>query len=128
MANGAEQSQRRTGLTAASMGGAVVAALASSACCLGPLVLAALGLGGAGLLIRLEPYRPYFAALTAVLLGAGFYLSYRRPHAAAPQAAGAACDCEMPRAGRLGRISLWIATALVAAVLAFPYLAGALFG
>lgn len=110
-------------LSTASLAGAVVAALASSACCLGPLLFAALGLGGAGLLVELEPYRPYFAAITLALLGAGFYFTYRRPGPAPAAAAGGpACDCAMPRANRLGRIMLWIATALVAAFLAFPYL------
>lgn len=120
---------RTTGrLTAASVGGAVAAAFASSLCCLGPLVFAALGLGGAGLLVQLEAWRPHFAALTVALLGAGFYFTYRRPRLAPAAATGApACDCALPRANRLGRAMLWVATALVAAFLAFPYLAQILF-
>jgi mercuric ion transport protein len=115
-------------LTAASVGGAIVAAFASSLCCVGPLLFAALGLGGAGLLVKLEAYRPYFAALTLVLLGAGFYFTYRRPRLAPEGAAGGpACDCELPRANRLGRVMLWIAAAVVAGLLGFPYLAQVLF-
>lgn len=115
-------------LTAASIGGALVAAFASSLCCLGPLLFAALGLGGAGLLVEAEAYRPYLAALTIVLLGAGFYLTYRRPGPApAAAAAGPACDCELPRVNRFGRVMLWIATVLVAGFLGFPYLARVLF-
>lgn len=115
-------------LTAASVGGAVLAAFASSLCCLGPLLLAVLGLGGAGLLARLEAYRPHLAAVTLLLLGAGFYLTYWRPRLAhAGAAAGPACDCELPRASRLGRVMLWIATVVVAAFLSFPYLARVLF-
>lgn len=64
-ASGAVAPTRR--LTAASVGGAIVAAFAASLCCLGPLIFAALGLGGAGLLVKFEAYRPYFAALTLVL-------------------------------------------------------------
>lgn len=49
-----------------------LAAILASACCLGPLVLLALGLSGAwiGNLAKLEPYRPYSlaAALVALLL------------------------------------------------------------
>ncbi len=117
-----------TKLTAASVGGAIVAAFASSLCCLGPLLFAALGLGGAGLLVKLEAYRPYLAALTLALLGAGFYVTYRRPGLAPAVAAeGPACDCELPRANRLGRVVLWIATVVVAGFLGFPYLARALF-
>ncbi len=115
-------------LTAPAIGGAVAAAFASSLCCLGPLLFAALGVGGAGLLVKLEAYRPYLAALTLALLGAGFYLTYRRPRLApATAAAGPACDCELPRANRFGRVMLWLAAAFVAGFLAFPYLAQILF-
>ncbi len=115
-------------LRAATIGGAVAAAFASSLCCLGPLLFALLGLGGAGLIAKLEAYRPHFAVLTLALLGAGFYFTYRRPALAPATAAGGpACDCELPRANRLGRVALWIATALVAGFLAFPHLAQILF-
>ncbi len=115
-------------LTAASVGGAIVAAFASSLCCLGPLLFAALGLGGAGLLVEFQASRPYFAALALVLLGTGLFFTYRR-HRPAPAAAaaGPACDCELPRANRLGRVTLWIATVVVAGLLGFPYLAQVLF-
>src|SRR5215470_19386369 len=46
------------------------AALLASACCLGPLVLLALGVSGAwvGSLTALEPYRPVFIAVAAAAL------------------------------------------------------------
>jgi mercuric ion transport protein len=120
--SGAVEPRRR--LTTASIVGAVVAAFASSLCCLGPLLVAALGLGGAGLLVRFEPYRPYFALLTVVLLGSGFYFTYRRPKLApAAVGGGPACHCELPMANRFGRVMLWIATVVVAGFLGFPYLA-----
>lgn len=105
---------------AATIGGAVVAALAASSCCLGPLVLAALGIGGAGALAALGAYRPHILGLTAMLLAGGFYLSYRSPRADAPK--GDACGCPQPRpkAGRAGRIGLWIATAMVVLLAAAP--------
>ncbi|RMH44081.1 MAG: mercuric transport protein [Deltaproteobacteria bacterium] len=104
--------------------GAIVAALLASACCVGPLVLALLGLGGAGLLVRFEPYRPLFVAITVALLGAGFYAAYRPRRAAAPAGGDASdCGCPAPRANRAGRALLWVAAVLVAVLLAFPYLA-----
>jgi copper chaperone CopZ len=119
----------------ASLVGAVVAALAASACCLGPAILAIVGLSGVGLAATLAPYRPIFLGVTAALLGAGFYLSYRKPKVAAPAGAGAGgatgdacCDtagCEMPRAARSGRKLLWFSTLLVVAFAAYPYVAGA---
>lgn len=113
-------------LTLAAAGGAIVAAFASSRCCLGPLLFAAVGLGGAGALASFEAYRPHLAALTLALLGAGFYFTYRRRPR--PQAAvgPAGCHCELPRRKRFGRLALWIAAILVALLLAFPHLEGLL--
>ena len=88
--------------TLATMAGAVVAAFLASACCIGPVVLALLGLGGAGLLVKLEPYRPYFTVVTAAALGAGFWLTYRKPRGVE----GADCGCEHPRTNRLGKVML----------------------
>ena len=48
-----------------SLAGSVIAGLAASACCLGPLVFVALGLGGAaaGLVEFFTPLRPLFIGL-----------------------------------------------------------------
>jgi mercuric ion transport protein len=106
----------------------IISAFIASICCVGPLVFALLGIGGAGLLVKLEPYRPYFIAVTFALLGAGFYLTYRKPKAAAAMVDdGPECACPAPRANRAGKIMLWIATVLVVAFLSFPYLAPYLF-
>ena len=98
------------------IGGAVVAACASAACCLGPLVLTILGIGGAASAVALTPYRPYLLGLTGVILGFGFYLTYRRPAADC----GEGQACEMPRANRAGRVALWIATAVIVIIATFP--------
>lgn len=114
--------------TGASMGGAVFAAFASSLCCLGPLIFAALGIGGAGLVVKLTPYRTPLAAATLVLLATGFFFAYRSARAPiGPTAEGRACACELPRASRIGRVMLWAATVLVLALLSFPYLTPYLF-
>jgi mercuric ion transport protein len=109
--------------------GSIVSAFIASACCVGPLVFALLGLGGAGLLVKFEPYRPYFIAITVALLGSGFYLTYRKPKSALLQGAeGDACACPAPRTNLAGRVMLWVATVLVALFLAFPYIAAAIWG
>jgi mercuric ion transport protein len=110
----------REGLT---LTGALAAGLAASACCLGPLVLAIAGIGGAASALALAPYRPYLLILTAALLGIAFYQAYRRPAAAC--APGEACD--MPRASRAGRILLWVVTTVVALAVTFPYYSAYLF-
>jgi mercuric ion transport protein len=108
---------------ATSMAGAIAASFLASLCCIGPLVFAALGIGGAGALIVLERYRAHFTVATLAMLGAGFYFTYRRPRAAR----GDACGC-VPRSSRLGRALLWAATALAIGIWSFPYLADRLFG
>ena len=104
----------KTGLTIA---GAVISAIAASACCLGPLVLTVLGIGGAASALALTPSRPYMLVITAALLGTAFYMSYRR--AARACAPGEAC--EMPGASRIGRVLLWVATVLILLATTFPY-------
>ena len=118
-AAGAAQRPRR--LAGASIAGAIVGAVAASACCIVPAVLALVGVSGVGLAAVLEPWRPVFLGATAVLLGVGFYAAYRqRPKPAA------ACDCPTPRASRAARRMLWIASVLVVGLASYPYLAAAL--
>jgi mercuric ion transport protein len=112
-----------------SIAGAVAASFLASLCCIGPLVFAALGIGGAGVLIKLERYRTPFTVATLALLGAGFYFTYRRPEPVQGGAcASGACGCELPRTNRFGRALLWAATALVIGIWSFPYVAERLFG
>ena len=63
--------------------GAVGAAVAASICCLGPLVLLFLGVGGAWIvsLTALEPYRPLFVLVTFGFLSLAFYTVYGKPAA-----------------------------------------------
>jgi len=113
-----------------SLTGSVAAALAASACCVGPLVFALLGIGGAGFLVALEPYRPMFTVVTLGLLGVGYYLTYRTPGAVtagSTETVGDDCGCEMPKTNRAGKRMLWAATGLVAVALMFPYLTPYLF-
>lgn len=101
------QREAGTGLLGA---GAVASAVAASLCCLGPLVLAVTGLAGGALFHRFAPYRALFAALTILLLGGAFYLTYRRP---SPNECGTDSACARPSVRRGTRIALWIASTLV---------------
>lgn len=114
--------------TITTTGGLVVAFLASL-CCLGPVALAALGVGvgatgflagTADALKALLPYRPVFIGLTALLLGAGFSLAYRTPKSrCAPEA-----TCVPTSDRRRGRVILWIASVLALALILAPYWVG----
>jgi mercuric ion transport protein len=101
--------------------GGILGALAASSCCIVPLVLFSLGIGGAwiGNLTALAPYKPFFVAGTAGLLGYGFYLVYWKPRRAC--AGGAACARPIP--SRIVQLALWIATVIVVAAFAFDYVA-----
>lgn len=106
----------------ASVGG-LIGAVATASCCVVPLVLFSLGATGAwiGNLTALSSYQPVFVAATLGFLFAGYWSAYRKP----VQTCAKGSDCVEPRAGRFVRASLWAATILVGATIAFPYLAPA---
>ncbi len=98
--------------------GSVVSGILASACCIGPLVFALLGISGAAFAQRFEPFRPYLLVATYALLGGAFYFAYRPRAACGPDG-----PCEMPSASRLGRAMLWIASVIVVLATAFPWYA-----
>ena len=101
--------------------GGAVAALLSSLCCLGPLVLVTLGVSGAwiGNLALLEPYRPIFIGVALLCLVLAYRHMYRAP-------AAATCEpgtlCALPQTHRLYKRLFWVVSALVLLALVFPYL------
>lgn len=100
--------------------GAIGAAIAASVCCIGPVVLAGLGVGAVAAAQQFASYRPLFLSITAAFLALGFYFAYREPR----QAACEGGVCETPQIARWGRPLLWIATVIVAALVMFPYYYG----
>jgi mercuric ion transport protein len=109
--------RERTGSGALFMGG--LAAILASTCCLGPLVLVALGLSGAwiGNLTRLEPYRPFFIAAALVAL----FFAGRRIFRPAQAACEPAEVCAVPRTRNIYKIVFAIVSVLVLIALVFPY-------
>ena len=106
--------------------GGVLGAIATSSCCIVPLVLFSLGATGAwvGNLGALAAYQPYFIPLTFAFLGIGFYLVYRRPEAVCVDKEA----CARPLSQRFVKAALWSATVLTAFALAFPYVGPRLLG
>lgn len=90
-----------------------------ASCCLLPFALASVGIGGAviGGLESLAPYKWFFVAVAAGLLGFGFYTVYRKPSVSC---SGAACEADAPSRGV--RVLLWIAAIAAASSVAFDYL------
>ena len=116
-------SRRRKGLLAS---GSVIGAILASSCCILPLVLLSLGIGGAWMsnLTALAPYQPYFVIATLMMLGAGFYNVYRKPkNICNADACGMDGYCGTPLAERVIKVALWTATALVVLAFAWPYVA-----
>jgi len=103
------------------LAGAALAGIGASLCCVGPLALVTVGVGGAWIanLALLEPYRWLFAAFALGFTGYAWKLIYRP--VAAQCAPGAACA--MPQANRTYRVLFWLVAALVLAGLSFPYFA-----
>jgi mercuric ion transport protein len=101
--------------------GGLFGALAASSCCILPVLLFSLGIGGAWIanFTQLAPYKPYFILATLGVLGAGYWLAYRGSKLAC--ADGAACARPLPN--RLVNTVLVVATVLVIVAYAFDYVA-----
>lgn len=90
--------------------GALGAAALASSCCILPLLLVTLGVGGAwiGNFTALEPYKPYFLILTFAALAGGFWHVYfRRKKPCAEDS-----YCARPANGRITKTVLWSASVL----------------
>ncbi len=109
----AEQTSGRAALLA---GG--VAAILASTCCLGPLILLALGIGGAWIasLTTLEPYRPIFLGVAVTALVVAYRQVFRPVPACAP---GDACAAPQVRATYKALFGLVVLLVLIAVT--YPY-------
>lgn len=109
-------SEPKRGRGALAAGG--IAAVLASTCCLGPLVLVALGFSGAwiGNLTVLEPYRPVFIGVALVALFFAWRRIFRPAQACEPGEV-----CAVPQVQRTHKLLFWIVATLVLIALAFPY-------
>lgn len=89
----------------------IAGAILASACCVVPLLLVTLGVSGAWIsnLTALEPFKPYVAAATSVLIGLGFWHVYVRPKPACEDGS----YCARPESSRLTKAALWIGAAVI---------------
>ena len=95
-----------------------LAAFLASTCCLGPLVLVALGFSGAwiGNLTALEPYRPFFIGAALVAM----YFAWRRIYRPVQQCKPGEV-CAIPQVRSTYKAVFWFVAVLVLIALAFPY-------
>jgi len=75
--------------------GAVLAAVGASVCCVGPLLLISLGIGGAWMsaFTSMETVRPYFIILTLIFIGLGYRKLYLIPDSCEEGEASATAPC-----------------------------------
>ena len=94
---------------------AAFTAVAASLCCVGPAVVAWLGVSGAVAVAKLGAYRPYLLAAGTAMLAVGFYAAYRR---------GGVCrdgTCSRART-RFVKITLWSSALAMLGAILLPYL------
>jgi mercuric ion transport protein len=103
-----------------SLAAGVLTAIGASVCCVVPLVLVTLGIGGAWVadLTALEPLRPWFILATIVFLGLAFRRLYLQPQVCEPGAL-----CAEPMIQKRQRMIFWVATVALLALLSVPWLA-----
>jgi mercuric ion transport protein len=95
-----------------------LAAILASTCCLGPLVLVALGFSGAwiGNLTALEPYRPLFLGTALLALFFARRRIFRPVQVCKPGEA-----CAIPQVRATYKLIFWVVALLVLVALGFPY-------
>jgi len=97
-----------------------IAAIGASVCCVGPLVLVALGVSGGWFftLAALEPYRPLFIGVTVVALA----LAFRRLYLV-PVQCELGSACANPATRRNQRILFWVVAVGLTGLITFPWYA-----
>lgn len=97
-----------------------LAGILASVCCVGPLILVSVGLGGAWVstLTAFYPYRWIFFGISGLALIFAWRKIYRPVEQCEPGQV-----CAVPRTRRAYKITFWVVAALVSIAFAFPYFA-----
>lgn len=95
---------------------ALGAAVAASACCVIPLLLVGLGVGGAWVsaVTALEPFRPFFIALALWALAYAVYREWRVSR-------GPECDCDTGMSNKMRRSLLTVGLIAAVGLVASPW-------
>lgn len=100
--------------------GAALAAIGASVCCVVPLLLISLGIGGAWMsaFTSMETVRPYFIVLTLIFIGLGYRKLYLVPDS---------CEegkvCASSEVKHKQQMVFWSGSVLILLLLAFPWYA-----
>ena len=107
--------------------GGLLAGIAASVCCVGPLLLLILGLSGAWVsnLIAFEPYRPLFIGIALIALS----MAYRKMYGQKPEQF---CEdvevCARPQVSRLNKGLFICAVIVVLISITSPYFIPLIYG
>lgn len=103
-----------------SLAAGALAAIGASVCCVGPLVLLTMGIGGAWVasLSALEPMRPFFIGATLLFVALAFRRLYLVPQVCEP-----GTPCADPRTIKRQRLMFWVVVVALASLLAVPWMA-----
>ncbi|MHA7601420.1 mercury transporter MerT [Alicycliphilus denitrificans] len=103
-----------------SLAAGALAAIGASVCCVVPLVLLMMGIGGAWIasLTALEPLRPWFIAATVLFLGLAFRRLYFQQPVCEP-----GTTCSQSSVLKHQRLIFWIVALVLLALLSVPWLA-----
>lgn len=94
-------------------GGSILTAILASSCCIGPLILAAVGMSGLSFLGPIAKYRPIFIGITFALIGVSYYFTYGRKKTC--------CPGEATRRRWAQEVPLWVITAIAVGLVSFTY-------
>ncbi len=101
------------------IGGAVFAAIASSLCCVLPLVAVLFGVGAFGAASAFDTLRPYLLVLAFTALAFSFYRIYfRREECAEGEA------CATKQVNKINQLFLWVGLLVISAFALAPYYTG----
>lgn len=101
------------------IGGAVFAAIASSLCCVLPLVAVLFGVGAFGAASAFDTLRPYLLVLAFTALAFSFYRIYfRREECAEGEA------CATKPVNKINQLFLWVGLLVISAFALAPYYTG----
>ena len=103
------------------LGGSALSAIAASLCCIGPLVAIIIGASGFAAAALFAQWRPLFLTIAALLLAAAWFSTYRHSKTDHCSAEG----CPQNPVAKWSKVILWLATAFVIAIAAFPTYSGA---
>lgn len=98
------------------IGGAIFAAIASSLCCVLPLIAVVFGLGAFGAASAFETLRPYMLVLAFAALAFSFYSIYFRR-----EKCGEGEACATKPVNKINQLFLWVGLLAISAFALAPY-------